>query len=78
VLRGFDWEVRADAFDGYADWLEPTAEVEVAVLDGTQDRGALMEDVVVGTVVFERVLGAVRRLALEHHSARRFPRRRPG
>lgn len=31
-----------------------------------------MEAVVVGTVVFEAALVALRRLAQEHHSARRF------
>jgi hypothetical protein len=38
-------------------------------------RGATVERVVIGTVVFETALLALRRLAQEHHSAAQFDAR---
>ena len=35
-------------------------------------RGEAVESVVVGTVLYEAVLDALRRLAQEHHSSKRF------
>lgn len=48
-------------------------------MTGSRSRIAAIESLVVGTVVFEAVLVALRRLAQEHHSARRLsPRARDG
>lgn len=60
--------VYAEAADRLAGWeLERVAE-----LDGRERR---VEEVVAGTVIYETVLTALRRLAQEHHSAQRFGRR---
>ncbi|MGF1666081.1 MAG: MerR family transcriptional regulator [Acidimicrobiia bacterium] len=56
----------------YADTADHVAAVELSFIDGTASRSGIVEQVVVGTVVFEQVLVAMRRLAEEHHSALRF------
>jgi DNA-binding transcriptional MerR regulator len=71
--------------DGDSKVLEPYARAadrlasrEVATVGQEQTRAEAVEQVVVGTVVFEAALVALRRLAQEHHSALRFSRgRRP-
>jgi len=45
---------------------------EIANLDDRKDRIGLLEEMVVGQVVFATVLLTLRRLAEEHHSAARF------
>ena len=45
---------------------------ELGHLDDTEDRIGLLEEMVVGQVVFATVLLTLRRLAEEHHSAARF------
>jgi DNA-binding transcriptional MerR regulator len=67
--RGHETE-QALAF--YAETADRIARVEIASLDGEADRVTLLEDMVVGTVVFGELLGVLRRLAEEHHSAQRF------
>lgn len=60
------------ALDRYVTAADQVAAQEVAVtLDGAEEpsRDVLVTSVVVGTVVFEQVLTAMRRLAQEHHSA---------
>lgn len=45
---------------------------EIATLQDRGDRVELLEQMVVGTVLFERLLTVLRRLAEEQHSAQRF------
>jgi DNA-binding transcriptional MerR regulator len=53
-----------------------SATVEVGSVHADSSRVEQMEQVVVGTVAFEAALNALRRLALEHASARRFAAQR--
>lgn len=76
ALNQFGWSGSTALFDGYADYAFELAEFEVAHVTADVDRAAMMEHTVVGTVAFERAYGAIRRLALEHHSQKRFGRRR--
>jgi DNA-binding transcriptional MerR regulator len=70
-LRTLGRDVGADVFRPYAEAADRLAREEIARLpeDGSADE--LVEQAVVGTVVFETALVALRRLAQEHHSARR-------
>ena len=79
VLRGLGWEVGVDVFELYARSADEIARWEIDQLADDTPRDRAVELVVVGTVVFEVVLNALRRLAQEHHSAVRFadPPRRP-
>jgi DNA-binding transcriptional MerR regulator len=71
TLRRTGRDVDASVFRPYAraaDWLA-SDEVEAIQRRGT-DRGDVVEQTVVGTVVFESAVIALRRLAQEHRSAR--------
>ncbi len=72
VLRGLGWEIGAEVFAPYARVANEIASWEIAQLPEDESRARSIESVVVGTVVFEVVLTALRRLAEEHHSAARF------
>ena len=72
TLSDLGMGINARAFDPYADAADRLAKREVASLAEGASRADTVESAVVGTVVFEAVLVALRRLALEHHSARRF------
>ena len=72
ALRALGWEVGPEVFERYARHADAMAEAEIAYVAGARDREAAIEVTVVGTVVFERALVALRRLAEEHHSRRRF------
>lgn len=61
-----------ESFEPYADAAERIAAAEVGSVDGHGGRAEAVEQVVVGTVVFEAVLTALRRLAQEHLSRERF------
>jgi DNA-binding transcriptional MerR regulator len=62
----------------YARAADRLAAREVATVGDEGTRAEAVEQVVIGTVVFEAALVALRRLAQEHHSALRFLRgRRP-
>jgi DNA-binding transcriptional MerR regulator len=50
----------------YADAVERLALMEIGTLPFDEGRDAVVERVVVGTVLFERALGTLRRLAQEH------------
>ena len=50
----------------YADAVEGLAAMEIGTLPVDEGRDAVVERVVVGTVLLERALGALRRLAQEH------------
>lgn len=71
-MPGVDAEAAAGIYARVADDL---ARLEIASLEDDGDRIHLLEQMVVGTVLFERVLTVLRRLAEEQHSAQRFARR---
>jgi DNA-binding transcriptional MerR regulator len=70
------WRMGRDAdaavFEPYARVADELAAREIATVSPTASRPEAVEGAVVGTVVFEAALVALRRLAQEHHSARRF------
>jgi DNA-binding transcriptional MerR regulator len=59
-------------FDGAMEAALQSADFEVGSTPSGGSRVEQMEYVVVGTIAFETALNALRRLALEHASARRF------
>lgn len=61
----------------YADAADRLAAEELSSVTRAGSRIEAIENLVVGTVVFEAVLIALRRLAQEHHSARRLSSARP-
>lgn len=69
ALRGLGREVGAEVFEPYAEIADRMAAWEVRTIPSTASPGPAIEQMVVGTVVFERVLIALRRMAHEHHSA---------
>ncbi|MDP8931457.1 MAG: MerR family transcriptional regulator [Actinomycetota bacterium] len=71
-LRRLGRDVDARAFKPYARVAEQVAAWEVATIADGESLAEAVEEVVVGTVVFEAALVALRRLAQEHHSAERF------
>jgi DNA-binding transcriptional MerR regulator len=73
ALRTLGWRVDADVFERYAALADELAAWELAQTPEDSPRSRMVEAVVVGTVVFEAALVALRRLAQEHHSAVRFP-----
>lgn len=78
-LRRLGWTVTPDTLLPYARTADGIASYEVKALPPAGSRAEMVERMVVGTVVFEQILTALRLLAQEHHSARRFGRsRRPG
>ena len=58
-------------FRPYAAAADAMAAWEVRAIPPHESPGAAVERLVVGTVIFEAVFNALRRLAHEHHSARR-------
>lgn len=58
----------------YAAAVEAIAEADLDTLAGPADRETRVETALVGTVLGDHLLAALRRLAQEHVSARRFPR----
>lgn len=75
TLRALGLGVDARVFDPYAEAADRLATGEIdAMPPPGGSRADALGWAVIGTVVFESVLVALRRLALEHHSARRFGR----
>jgi hypothetical protein len=74
-LRRLGQEADAKDFEPYARAADRIAEREVASIDGRAPRGRVVEEIVLGTVVFETALTALRRLAQERHAAKRFSER---
>lgn len=68
ALRGLGWQVGPRVFDRYAGHMDQIAANELAYVAGMESREAAVEATVIGTVVFERAVVALRRLAQEHHS----------
>jgi DNA-binding transcriptional MerR regulator len=69
VLRSFGWSVEPADLVRYARAVDELAAREVSISDEAVDRERLVERMVVGSVAYEAILGAFRRLAQEHHSA---------
>jgi hypothetical protein len=78
TLRRLGQKADAKDFEPYARAADRIAEREVASIDAHEPRGRVVEDIVLGTVVFEAALMALRRLAQERHAARRFASPAPG
>jgi DNA-binding transcriptional MerR regulator len=78
TLRRMGRDADAGVFEPYARVADELAGREVATVSATGSRTEAVEGAVVGTVVFEAALVALRRLAQEHHSALRFGRGRRG
>ncbi|MDP8969288.1 MAG: MerR family transcriptional regulator [Actinomycetota bacterium] len=72
ALRRLGRNVGTEAFAPYAQAVYQLAAGEVGRVARAGPRDELVESLVVGTVVFEAVLTALRRLAQEHHSAIRL------
>ncbi|MGH2473638.1 MAG: MerR family transcriptional regulator [Candidatus Limnocylindrales bacterium] len=70
ALRRLGRDVGADVFTPYADAADRLAWWEIETIPPSVPAGDAVERMVVGTVLFERALMALRRLAHEHHSAR--------
>lgn len=68
ALRQLGWEVGASVFDRYADHVDAIARDELAYVAHAESREAAVEATVIGTVVFERAMAALRRLAQERHA----------
>ena len=68
-LRDLGWRVGADVFDRYAALAGDLAAWELGMLPERTTRSRTVEAVVVGTIIFEVALVALRRLAHERHSA---------
>jgi DNA-binding transcriptional MerR regulator len=71
-LRRLGRDCGPEVFDLYARHANQLATREIASLPADGDRDQVVEEAVVGTVVFEAALTALRRLAEAHHSAIRF------
>jgi DNA-binding transcriptional MerR regulator len=76
-LRQLGREHSPQALDIYAEAADRVAAWELDRLAATDTREEQVENVVVGTVLYEAVLTALRRLAQEHHSTMRFDRKQP-
>jgi len=68
ALRKLGRDCGPEVFLPHAQAAAHLAEQEVSVVSAQSDRAAAVERLVVGTVVFEAALAALRRLAHEHYS----------
>jgi DNA-binding transcriptional MerR regulator len=64
----------AGVLPAYAAAVEAIAEADLSTLAEPADRETRVETALIGTVLGDHLLAALRRLAQEHVSARRFPR----
>ena len=72
-IASYDTHPRDRAeIEPYVRFADQIARYEIGHLDDAKDRVGLLEEMVVGQVVFGEVLATLRRLAEEHHSMRRF------
>ena len=78
ALRKLGRDCGAEVFLPHAQAAGNIAEQEVSSLGAESDRAAAVERLVVGTVVFEAALAALRRLAHEHYSGVRAAPYTPG
>jgi hypothetical protein len=75
-LRRLGWMVTPESLIPYARAADQIAAHEIKALPAAKARADVLERAVVGTVVFEQVLMALRLLAQERRSSQRFGRRR--
>ncbi len=71
TLRTLGWSVDAAVFARYAEAADRIAAWELSRMPEGIGRETAVENAVIGTVVFDAALSALRRLAEEHHSAER-------
>jgi DNA-binding transcriptional MerR regulator len=64
----------APVLSPYAEAVEAIAEADLDTLADPADRETRVETALIGTVLGDHLLAALRRLAQEHVSSRRFPR----
>jgi DNA-binding transcriptional MerR regulator len=74
TLRRLGRPADAQIFRRYARLADRLAAWEVGEISGATSRAEVLEDAVVGSLVFGEALMALRRLAQEHHSTIRRPR----
>lgn len=73
LVATYDTHPRDPAeIEPYVRFADQIASYEIEHLDDSKDRVGLLEEMVVGQVVFGEVLSTLRRLAEEHHSLQRF------
>ncbi len=72
ALRRLGGDVGPEVFTLYAETADVLAGQELSTIDPARGGERMIEDVVIGTVVFESALVALRRLAHAKHSAARF------
>jgi DNA-binding transcriptional MerR regulator len=72
ALRQLGRECGPDTFGPYAADMFALAEVELATIDPSQGPADTVTQIIVGTIVNEEAMVALRRLAEEHHSNVRF------
>ena len=70
TLRRFDFPTTLTDFDSVAEMVERTAQIEVEYARAMPDRTSAVETMLIGTVILERAIVEVRRLALEAVSSR--------
>jgi DNA-binding transcriptional MerR regulator len=70
ALRRLGRDYGTEIFGPYADVADRMAAWEVRTIPPTEESGVAVERMIVGTVIFERILNALRRMAQEHHSAK--------
>lgn len=73
ALRRLGRVYGTEIFGPYADVADRMATWEVRTIPTGEEPGIAVERMVVGTVVFERILNALRRMAQEHHSGEVLP-----
>jgi DNA-binding transcriptional MerR regulator len=73
LIASYDTHPRDPAeLEPYVRVADQIARYELGHLDDAKDRVGLLEEMVVGQVVYGQVLATLRRLAEEHHSLQRF------
>ena len=73
LIASYDTHPREAAeIEPYLRFADEIARYELGHLDDSKDRVGLLEEMVIGRVVFGQVLANLRRLAEEHYSAVRF------
>jgi DNA-binding transcriptional MerR regulator len=72
AARAFWGPVGPENFDRYAKAFDELARGDVEMLDDMTDHADAVRQVVVGTVVWDRAIIALRRMAADHYSSQRF------
>lgn len=72
ALRRLGWDTGPEVLTPYAKVADSIARRELKTMHAAAPRAQLVEQAVVGTVIFEVALAALRRLAQAHHYSGRF------